>query len=141
MANDFDSTDDLIDTRDICERIEELETELEAACEGQSENNIFENWLPNMAADDAGTFQEAAQELIALRKLVEEINEYAGDDCKDGVHLIRDSYFETAMDEMLEDIGDLPKNLPSYLKITVDYDELKMDYTSVEYEGVTFWFR
>jgi hypothetical protein len=42
---------------------------------------------------------------------------------------------------LLEDIGDLPKNLPSYLTITVDYDALQMDYTSVEFDGVTYWYR
>jgi hypothetical protein len=55
--------------------------------------------------------------------------------------LIRDGYFETAMDELLEDIGDMPKDIPAYLKVTVDYDALQMDYTSAEYDGVTYWFR
>ena len=57
------------------------------------------------------------------------------------VTLIRDSYFKTAMDELLEDIGELPSTLPAYLKIEVDYDALQMDYTSVEFDGVTYWYR
>lgn len=57
------------------------------------------------------------------------------------ITLIRDSYFEKAMDELLEDVGELPKELPCYLKITVDYKALQMDYSSVEFDGVTYWYR
>ena len=47
------------------------------------------------------------------------------------------------MDEMLEDCGVmLPFNeIPSYLHITVDYDALQQDYTSVEYGDNTYWYR
>jgi hypothetical protein len=45
------------------------------------------------------------------------------------------------MDELLEDIGVLPRDLPSYLKITVDYDALQMDYTSIEIDGASYWYR
>ena len=57
------------------------------------------------------------------------------------VTLIRESYFESYMDEMLEDIGDIPKNIPSYMKIVIDYDELQMDYCSVEIGDNTYWTR
>ena len=45
------------------------------------------------------------------------------------------------MDEMLEDIGDIPKDLPSYLKIIIDYDALQSDYTSVDIGKLVYWTR
>ena len=51
------------------DRKEALETELEDACTGQSEHNVWGNeWLEATANDDQHTMQEAAQELIELRK-------------------------------------------------------------------------
>lgn len=84
-------------------------------------------------------------EYNTLKELLEDMRGNGGDEQWRGdwypVSLIRDSYFETAMDDLLEDIGDLPKNLPCYLKIEVDYDALQSDYTSVEFDGVTYWYR
>lgn len=45
------------------------------------------------------------------------------------------------MDELLEDIGDIPKDLPCYLTIKVDYVALQQDYSSVEIDDVTYWYR
>ena len=45
------------------------------------------------------------------------------------------------MDELLEDIGDIPRDLPCYLKITVDYDALKQDYSSIDIGNETYWYR
>ncbi len=45
------------------------------------------------------------------------------------------------MDELLEECGDIPRDLPSYLTITVDYDALKQDYTTIDFDGVTFLIR
>lgn len=57
------------------------------------------------------------------------------------VTLIRESYFEDAMDEMIEDCYELPKDLPFWMNITYDYDALKMDYTTTELDGVTYYYR
>lgn len=88
---------------------------------------------------------EELAELTKLESLLDDLRGNGGDEQWEGdwypVTLIRDSYFETAMDELLEDIGDMPKNIPPYLKVTVDYDALQMDYTSTEFEGVTYWYR
>lgn len=129
MSNTISNTDDMIDSRDIVERFEELEAEREALA-GESNDEDRKEWD-----------EENGEELKTLRNLIEQIDGYAGDNASDGVGLIRDSYFNAAMDELLEDIGDIPKDLPSYLTITVDYKALQMDYTSCEFDGVTYWFR
>lgn len=120
MANTIGNMDDVIDSRDVIERIEELQAML------------------NDTPDDFG--EDDGEELRALLALQEEVKGYCPD-WEYGAQLIRDSYFEQAMDEMLEDIGDLPRDLPSYLTITVDYEALQQDYTAVEFDGITYWTR
>lgn len=92
-----------------------------------------------------GLDEDETAELAQLEELLDEMKGYGGDHQWEGawypVTLIRDSYFEDAMDELLEDIGDLPKDLPSYLTITVDYKALQQDYSTVEFDGVTYWYR
>lgn len=117
----IDNSADILDVRDIIERIEGLRDEADA-----------------LQPDEAG-------ELSELEELLGQFAGYGGDHQWGGdwypVTLIRDSYFETAMDELLEDIGDIPRDLPSYLSVTVDYTALQMDYTSGEFDGVTYWGR
>lgn len=48
------------------ERLEELREEMEEAHEGQGNPAPFESWLKEMAGNEDGTLQEAAQELLDL---------------------------------------------------------------------------
>lgn len=47
----------------------------------------------------------------------------------------------SSLSQVLDAIGDIPKDLPAYLKIEVDYDALKMDYTEVDFDGETYLYR
>lgn len=144
---------DIIDVRDIIARVEELREERESLGSAITEANdeldgSEEKIAAVMAAEKALTDwdnTEEGEELAKLESLLSDLCGYGGDEQWEGnwypVTLINEDYFEQAMDEMLEDIGDLPKNLPSYLTITVDYDALKQDYSSVEFEGGTYWYR
>ena len=139
MARSIDNSDDVIDSRDVIARIEELRDELERVYNEFQEDDTapemnFDTWLKGQSGD------ADAQELAALESLAKEAEGYAAD-WQHGEALIRDSYFEKYMDEMLEDIGDLPKDLPCYLRIEVDYNALRMDYTQVDFDGVTYWIR
>lgn len=57
--------------------------------------------------------------------------------------LIHENYFMEYCQEMLEDCGDLPKDLPSY--IVIDWERtaenLRHDYTSIDYDGETYYVR
>lgn len=142
MANTVDNSEDYIDVRDIIASVEELEAKL---ADGEELNTVIAKLKRDEAevgedpkADDWG-------EAYGLLSLLENMCGYGRDEKWRGVWypgtLIRDSYFETAMNDLLEDIGELPKDIPSYLKIVVDYEALQMDYTSVEFDGVTYWYR
>ena len=110
--------DDLIDSRDVIERIEELE------------------------ADDERTEGET-KELETLKKLAEEAEGYAAD-WQHGETLIRDSHFKEYAQQLAEDCGMMPEGnrWPLYC---IDWEwaarELKHDYTSVDFGGVEYWIR
>ena len=116
---------DIINMEDLTDRADELSS-------SQNDDGVIEN-------------EDAAAEYEALAKLIAELEGLGGDHQWHGDwypgYLIRDSYFESYMDEMLEDCGDLPKDLPCYLTITIDYAALQQDYSSVEVGGVTYWCR
>jgi hypothetical protein len=118
--------DDVIDSRDIVERITELESNIDDAT-GYPESGE--------------TLESMNAELVTLKAIIDEINDYAGDDCSDGVTLVNEAYFEEYMDDMIEDCYTLPKDLPSWMKVTYDYEALKQDYTTVEIDGTTYYYR
>ena len=133
MTNYIDNTQDIIDVRDIIERVEELESSIQD----------YENEDGDLELHDEHISQK--EELEELRGVLSELAGYGGDEQFEGdwypVSLIHDNYFETAMDELLEDIGVIPRDLPCYLTITVDYDALQQDYSSVDIGNETYWYR
>lgn len=137
---------DIIDVRDVIARVEELR---EAVAEIKDEfDSVPENEgvdFANIVRNHPNFSSEEYDELQTLEELLSDLCGYGGDEQWEGnwypVTLISESYFETEMDEMLEDIGVIPKNIPSYLTITVDYNALKQDYSEVEFDGDTYYYR
>lgn len=127
MANTIDNTDDVIDSRDVIARIETLES-LKADHDSDPTGGHFSD--------------EDALELRDLRALANEATQYS-DDWEYGATLIRDSYFVDYTRELLEDCGDIPKDIPHY--IAIDWDQtahnIRVDYTPVDFGGTTYWVR
>lgn len=113
--------DNVIDSRDIIERIEELEELIAGESTGDE-------------------FLEYTTEYDLLSSLAEECSDYASD-WEYGETLIHEDYFEQYMDEMVRDCGYLPKDIPDWISISVDYDALKQDYTEVDFDGETYYIR
>lgn len=113
----IDNTDDVIDSRDVIARLEYLR-------------------------DGDGLTDDEKRELDALIKLDGEGRDYAPD-WEYGATLIRDSYFTDYARELLEDCGDIPKDIPHY--IAIDWDQtahnIRVDYTPVDFGNVTYWVR
>ncbi len=111
--------DEVIDSRDVIARIEELEGEEDSLEEGDR------------------------AELDSLRDLARQAEPYA-DDWAHGVSLIRDSHFKMHAQEMADDCG-LLKRGENWPYTCIDWDaaaeELQQDYTAVEFRGVTYWVR
>jgi len=120
--------DEIIDSRDVIARIDELRSERDDA------------EAPEAWADENPDY---ADELAALESLAEEAEGYAAD-WGHGETLIRDSYFEAYAQELAEDIGAIGHGAgwPSYcIDWTRAARDLQMDYTAVEFDGVTYWIR
>jgi hypothetical protein len=134
---DISNSDATIDSRDVIKRIEELENEREALINAV---NAVDCSAPHHAQDraDLKSWEEDnLSELDALASLAD------SEDWQYGATLIRDSYFEDYAQELCEDIGYLPKDFPSWIEIDwkATARNIQQDYTSVEFDGVTYWVR
>ena len=142
--NPITNYDDIIDSRDVIARIEELTSERDTWVE-EAENPETGEYTPlgDSTADDWATeYPEQAAELEALNNLAEEAEGYAADWLY-GEALIRESYFtEYAMD-LLKDCGDLPAEISWYIEIDEEATarNILMDYTAVDFDGVTYYIR
>jgi hypothetical protein len=155
--------DDIIDSRDVIARIEELESErsdiadalAEAVTEQEARDlaNEGRDGIPLSEADSnpVGNLTDQLAEwdgdnggeLKALKDLESEAEGYAPD-WRHGATLIRDSHFQDHAQQEAEDLGLLQKGA-SWPYTCIDWEqaasELQQDYTSVDFDGVTYWIR
>ncbi|CAB4120960.1 hypothetical protein UFOVP4_31 [uncultured Caudovirales phage] len=126
----INNTLDQIDSRDINELIEELDELLALHEESQTGDKDPEPF-------------EHQTELDQLKALAEEGADYA-DDWHYGAQLVRDSYFKQHAMELAEDCG-MIKPDATWPHTCIDWDraarELRCDYTSIDFGGVTYWVR
>lgn len=129
MYNTVTNADDTIDSRDIIERIEEIESDPDY-CDAETGEFIID-----LVSDDD---REEYDSLVKFRDDNDSVTDW-----QYGAIFIRDSYFEEYCQELVEDIGDLPRKIPSYIVIDWEAtaDNLQADYTSVEFDGETYWVR
>jgi hypothetical protein len=135
MMTDFSNTDDIIDVRDIIARVEELEALVP---------ETPEDVMPGTGEER----EENALELDELTNLLDALEGMGGDEQRRGdwypVTLVRDSYFRDYAQETAEDCGLIPEDA-GWPSRCIDWDqaarELRMDYSSIEYGGVTYWTR
>lgn len=167
MRDNPSNSDDLIDSRDIIARIEELEGERgnleelrEAVEEAQSDLDGLDDdaseedreEAAEALADAVKELQDAeawaeqnpddAEELATLKAVADEGESYAND-WTHGATLIRESHWVEYVEEMLKDIGDLPQDIPGYIAIDWEKtaDNIRVDYTEIDFEGVTYLVR
>ena len=111
------NNEDIIDIRDVIDRIDYLEGLEHEIDEGEQE------------------------ELDTLKALAEECKGNGGDEHT----LVRDSYFEEYAEELAVDIGAVGTHDTQWPLMYIDWEAaanaLKMDYTSVEFDGVEYWTR
>lgn len=122
----IDNTQDIIDSREVIDRIEELRADLEG----------FE--------DKSGMeYDDEIEELRILEELNEE-GEACAPDWIYGEYMIRESYFKDYAMDLADDLG-LMENCNQWPATCIDWDraadELKMDYSEIEFDGVTYYVR
>lgn len=124
-TNPITNTEDYLDTCDILERIGWLEDIVDAGDEDELSDHELE-------------------ELPTLRKLIEEVRYYSGERPEYGVQLISDYYFVDHAKELAEDIGAISRDEQwplNHIDWDAAADALKMDYSPVDFDGITYWVR
>lgn len=125
MPDTITNQDDIIDSRDIIERLEELSS--------------YD--LSDLSNDDLEEFR-------TLKALADE----AEPESQDWVHgeaLIRRSYWVQYVEDLIHDCYPIPKEMHSgewpYTHMTIVYEdaarELESDYASVNFDGVEYLIR
>lgn len=133
------NSEDVMDSRDVIKRLEELQSDLDDlqtavddAEEGEEKDDA------QAAIDD----WDDRDEYNAIKSFAEE-GENATSEWTSGETLIRESYWVEYVEEMLKDIGDLPRDIPWYIEI--DWEKtaanIAADYTTIDFDGVTYYIR
>ena len=157
MRTRFNLGDNIIDSRDVITRIEELEgdlNDLKQAVEDAKEN--VRSWEGD--EERADELEDAKTELKEAEAALEEWydkdeydalkeleNEFSGNgDWDHGETLILDSHFEDYARDLAEDICDM-KKCDQWPFSCIDWEqaanELKHDYMSADADGYTYWMR
>lgn len=170
MATEISNSDDIIDSRDVIARIEELESDIQSLTDYVDEareavteaQQAHDEAADNDEADlaEAAEQVEDAQETLAtaekdlaewegeeeLKILKAFANEAEGyGDWDSGETLIRESYFMEYAQELAEDCGDYNSRDVKWPYTCIDWEqaaqELLDDYASIEFDGVTYYLR
>lgn len=154
-------TSDVIDSREIIERRDDLESELTGGgtfdidefleryntnrdeMEPEEIEELSE-WMNELTGPfDIENYRDDVKELTALNEFIDECSGYGDFDHGDTV--IADGYFETYAQEFANDIGAIDESKANWPTNHIDWkaaaDELKQDYMSVDFDGETYWIR
>jgi len=148
METTLDLTADIIDVRDIIDAVERLEEDTRGIRSGSPLNPAqFLKKYREFHYPGLGYSDSILEELAMLTSILNNLCNNGGDEEWRGdwypLTLIRNSYFVAAMRELVQDIGDLPRDIPSYLEIDWDAtaENLRVDYSSVDIGDLTYWYR
>jgi hypothetical protein len=116
---------DIWDVRDLISRFEELQ---------ELKDELF------IAFEDLEEFQQ-------IESILDKLKGNGGDEQWQGdwypVTMIVENYFTEYAQDLVSDIGDMPREIPSYIEIDWDAtaDNIKRDYSSIDIDGNTYYFR
>jgi hypothetical protein len=140
LNREISNSDDIIDSREVIERIETLASEAEDLFRESVEDDDAEtppgfdptHWLESWDAEEY-------RALVALAE--------AGEGTADWTHgatLIRESYFEDYAREFAQDVYGYSEDSSWPLR-HIDWeaaaDELKIDYSEIDFDGVAYFVR
>lgn len=132
---------DMIDSRDLIERLEGYRAWAKAL--GFDPDTVDRDSVELTNEQYAAGVMLNIEELQALREFASQCESYAPD-FNFGETIIADDYFQTYAEELAEDIGAV-NNDAKWPNNHIDWesaaDELKIDYTAVEFKGETYWIR
>jgi antirestriction protein len=139
----------LEENHNVLARIGELKDALDEAKDGKEFGGYAGKYFWEIfPVEREGLDETDADEFSKLKSLLEDLAGNGGDEQWRGdwypITLIPDYEFEDYARELADDIGAINKNA-SWPNTCIDWEqaarELQMDYTTVEYDGTTYWYR
>jgi hypothetical protein len=138
-----------IDTRDLIQERDELKENILNVYNERFEDQVYdyddiefsEDYEEGEEPIDEFT-GEWIDELNSIRE-IDELEPEVGNEFQHGCTLIPIEEFEDYCRDLLEECGYIPKDFPSWIVINYDEtaDNMKVDYTEVEFRGETYLFR
>jgi len=166
MKTNFNWGDDIIDSRDIIARHEELQDEYNNLLEALEEASIAVDRMrencETFNQENTKIFERLQEELVEAQEALNEFNSSFDKDELDtltevisqgesspdwsyGETLIREEYFRTYAEELADDTCERPKELDQWPWRHIDWDaaaeELKNDYSQINVDGETYFIR
>lgn len=138
----------MLDTRDLETEREDLKQEilndfLEVFSQYEDMTDTFEDI--RLDEEEIESWRDNWQTELEVIEDINELENSVGSEWSYGVTLIDEDDFQDYCEELVSDIGDLPKDLPSYISNNIDWEgvaeDLKVDYTEVEFRGTTYLYR
>lgn len=159
MADSISNSEDIIDSRDVIKRIEELADERQELVDAITEaRTAVDESAEDISPEDLADLQSAASdaddalaawdesddgaELKALQALQKQAEGYS--DWIHGATLIRDSHFEDYARELAEELVGYKKIRDAEWPFScINWEQaatvLQGDYTSVDFDGIDYW--
>lgn len=130
----IDNSLDIIDSRDIIERLAALQEYHDELLVDDPSGIRVALWIQS----DDGT------EYLALQSIQNQCRDYVND-WEDGTLLVRRSHFTNYIKDLLIDCGYLSSDLPWFISDNINWDgvatDCMCDYTDVDFDGVTYYVR
>lgn len=150
MTKGISNGEDVLDTRDIEAYIDELEGSTVACGDCDGNGNKLDD--ARNVTDDECSVCKGEGEVIALDEVEKQElavlkalrDEFSGD-WGGGTTLVRESYFEDYAREFAQDLHGSSMREVHWPFSCIDWkeaaEELMQDYSSIEWDGVTYYYR
>jgi hypothetical protein len=137
---------EVLDTRDLIERRDELKQDildsfLDIFPHYEERTDTFEDIL--FEEEEIQDWKEHWIQEIEEIEEIDKIENSLGSEFEYGVTLVREDYWEEYVEDLLVEIGYLPKDLPCWIEIdwSATAYNVRQDYDEVEYQGDNYWGR
>lgn len=135
----------ILDTRDLAEKRTELQEEILTAFNEQfnTEHESFDDIDFNSDeydADDISDFEDIWNDEMTHISEIDSIEDIFSSEFDYGVTLVENDDFEDYTRELLEELGYIPKDFPTWIEIdwSATSANVEQDYTDVTYRGTSY---
>ena len=133
----------ILDTRDLSKRREELKEEildsfLENFPHYQEMTESFEDI--RFEEEEIQSWKEDSEDELKEIEEIDTIENELGSEFDYGVALVDVDDFEEYVEDLLDELGYIPKDFPSWIEIDWEAtaNNVRQDYTEVEYQGNSY---